>query len=102
MRAARRILPQCLSINDAGGVGCGIFIPSLGKISHYSLGEDGCICTAELTAIMMALSHVLALPLQLYQLLVCTGSKAALQSIQLNNNSARPDIVLEIKLIIHN
>ncbi len=76
------------------------FIPSLKIEKSYHLGRGFSVFTAELLAILMALTYLLNIPLELINVIFCVDSKSVLQSLASSVDS-RNNIINEVKQIIH-
>ena len=82
--------------------GSGFVIPELKVKKSYHLGKYVSVFTAELVAILMVLYHLLHLPFDKMDVLVCVDNLSAIQSIHnYNLKSSRSDIILEILHLIH-
>ena len=90
-----------LSVLDNGQVGSGFVIPELKAEGFYHLGKGCSIFTAELIAILMALTCIINYPKILFRILICCDSQAVLQALNSINNSERSEIIYEIKTLIH-
>jgi ribonuclease HI len=89
------------SVLEDGRVGGGFYIPALKKKTYFHTNNGLCVCSAELVAILLALQHLLTLPMQLYRVVICTDSQAALKTINSSHLSYRSDIIADIKFSIH-
>jgi ribonuclease HI len=87
-----------LETNDCGSA---FSIPDLKIDKSYYLGKGFSIFSCELYAILMALNHILFSPKDIYNILVCVDSKAALYALQNGNTKIRPDLISEIYYFIH-
>ena len=89
------------SMTETGDSGFGFFIPALDIKKSYYIGKHFSIFTAELYAILMALHCICNTKYDLYQILICVDSMSVLNVLQTWDCKTRPDIVFEIKFLIH-
>ena len=89
------------SVLDNGQAGAGFVIPSLKKEHAYFLGKGYSIFTAELIAILMALTNLANMPVVFFKILFCVDSKSVLYALNSCENKMRSDILYEIKFLIH-
>ena len=94
------------SLCESGDTGAGFVIPALNINKSYYLGKNHSIFTAELIAILMALITLVAIPRQIFDVVLCVDSQSVLQSLNSNNPKERQEIIYEIKhnisILIHN
>ena len=88
------------SKDDSGHVACAYHIPALTVTHMAKLGTHYSIMTAELTAISLALQHLLDFPHLVQAAVILTDSKSSLQALA-SSHSARPDLVVEIQQQCH-
>ena len=89
------------SVLDNGDVGAGFVIPFLSIRESFSLTKGHSIFTAELTAILMALSKIVDLPNTPFSIVICSDSKSALQAIESNTSKEKFELIYEIKHLMH-
>lgn len=89
------------SVTENGDSGAGFVIPFFNLVKSYYLGKGMSVFTCELIAILMALIYVVDLPITILQLLICVDSKAVLYSLKSVDNAVRPELIIEIKHLIH-
>ena len=85
------------SLCESGDTGAGFVIPALNINKSYYLGKNHSIFTAELIAILMALITLVAIPRQIFDVVLCVDSQSVLQSLNSNNPKERQEIIYEIK-----
>ena len=98
--------PHHLKIYTDGSVlesytGAGFVIPDLKVKKSYCLGKNFSVFTAELYAILMALSWISDLNVAIYSILICVDSKSVLCSLRSWDANVRKDLIFDIKFMIH-
>ena len=81
-------------------VGCAFYIPSLQVTKLYRLNDGVSILSAEMFAIVMALSYCNDYPQDLSDIVILSDSKSALQAIDSKSKNRR-EMSLEIELLVH-
>ena len=81
--------------------GAAFVIPSLKVDKSYSVGTSRSIFTAELVAIIMALTYLKDLPVSIFKVLFCVDSKSVLQSLQFISPNSNNILLNEACLLIH-
>ena len=89
------------SMSETGDSGFGFYIPALDVKKSFYIGKKFSIFTAELYAILMALHCICNTKYDLYQILICVDSMSVLNVLQSWDCRTRPDIVFEIKFLVH-
>eukprot|EP00745_Piridium_sociabile_P032536 TRINITY_DN5491_c0_g1_i10.p1 TRINITY_DN5491_c0_g1~~TRINITY_DN5491_c0_g1_i10.p1 ORF type:complete len:250 (-),score=-9.43 TRINITY_DN5491_c0_g1_i10:9-758(-) len=89
------------SVLENGNAGAAFVIPTQKIEKQYHMGRLYSIFTAELVAILMALNHILNVPMNICQILLCVDSKSALQAIRSPSKKTRLEMTFEIKHVIH-
>lgn len=89
------------SVVESGDSGCGFYIPSLGIKKFYHLGKYFSIFTAELLAIMMALTFIQDLHIDIYQIVVFIDSESVLSSLNNCSVNTRSDLLFDIRYLTH-
>ena len=89
------------SVLDDDSAGSGFIIPSLNVKKSYHLGRGFSIFTAELISILMALTYLMAFPINIFNILFCVDSKSVLKSLRSSTNKINDTIIFEIKFLIH-
>ena len=80
-------------------VGCAIYSPQLKIHKRIKLNYGISIMTAEMVAIIMALNQILEIDTP--YAVICTDSLSALQALRSNKKGSRPELVHEIRTLIH-
>lgn len=83
-----------------GRVGCAFVIPELKVSKQYRLNDDVSIFTAELFAILMALTYINDLPVNPHQIVICTDSLSSIQAL-LYGSKNRSELLYDIQIIAH-
>ena len=77
--------------------GTGFVIPELKVQKSFYLGKVFSIFTAELYAILVALSYICNIQLAIYNFVICVDSKSVLCALKSWNCKMRGDIFHEVK-----
>ena len=98
--------PYHLNIFTDGSVldlytGAGFVIPALKIKQSFCLGKGFSVFTAELFAVLMALTWINDVDIAIYSILLCVDSKSVLYSLQNWNAKVRKDIIFDMKYVIH-
>lgn len=91
------------SVTETGDSGAAYVIPALKIQESYYLGKGVSIFACELVAILMALTKILDLKLNIFQIVVCVDLMSVLDALQTCRSSSteRPELTFEIKHLIH-
>ena len=81
--------------------GCGFVIPALKIQKSFSLGKNFSIFTAELYAILMALTFLSDSDYAFFNIVLCVDSKSVLYSLQDWDSKIRKDLLFDIRHMIH-
>ena len=81
-------------------MGCAFHIPGIKVTKQFRLNNGISIFSAELYAILMAVSYVVDLPHSIPDVVILTDSRSALEALQ-NLTGNRRDMVLEIQQLIN-
>ena len=88
---------------DNGYAEAGCVISHFKTERAFHTGNVHCIFTPELLAVFMTFSYLVDLPYTFLSILFCVDPKATLLALAsaLADNKFRPDIIFEIKYMIH-
>jgi len=89
------------SVSDSSEVGAAFVVPDLKIKKRYHLTTGVSIFTAELFAIMMALTFFNDMPALPTKIVILSDSKSALMALENQSSKKRVDIIYEILYIIH-
>ena len=89
------------SVLDSLDSGAGFVILDLKVQKSFYLGKCFLIFTAELNAILMALTYICNIPLAKFNIVICVDSTSVLFALQNWDCKMRRDIVYEVKYLIH-
>ena len=85
---------------ENGQVGCAFYIPSLQVIKHHRLNDGVSIFTAEMFAILMALSYCRDSLAASRDIVILTDSRSSLQALDSKSKNRR-EMSLDIEILIH-
>ena len=88
------------SVLDDGNAGSAFLIPTLNIHKSFYLGKNISIFTAEIYAILEALTYVLRSKIENTKLLLCVDSMSAISSIKLVTGKIRPKLLHKILHVI--
>lgn len=89
------------SLLDNNQAGSAFVIPALKMEKSFYVGKHRSVFTAELTAILMALTYILDHPFCIFRISLCVDSKSALYALKSSDCKKNSKLVLDIKNIVH-
>ena len=85
---------------ENGNLGCAFHIPSLKITKQYRLNDNISVFSAEMSAILMALSYLIDFPHTINDVVIMSDSKSALQALICPGKS-RKGMIIEIQMIVN-
>ena len=88
------------SVLDSGNAGAAYIIPDLHIEETFYLGQGKSIFTAELVAILMALTKIISMNIIFLRIILCVDSMSVLQALQSTTYGERKGLIIEIQHVV--